>query len=158
MLANYLKGLRQARIVSSQAALSNLASGWSVDESGALTREFSFDDHRQASNFMQRYADYCQKVNMTPEWSNVYNRVNVRLACAEFDGSVTSKEVKAAAYLDTVGQVRLSDEVDEDLSFARITHVAQLDRETLQNVQDKPTSLLEGEARDEQRPQLYLTQ
>ena len=95
---------------------------------------------------------------MTPEWSNVYNRVNVRLACAEFDGSVTSKEVKAAAYLDTVGQVRLSDEVDEDLSFARITQVAQLDRETLQNVQDKPTSLLEGEARDEQRPQLYLTQ
>ena len=92
MLANYLRNLRQARVVSASQAISTLGSGWSASDDGAVQREFMFDDFVQASNFMNRYAAYCAQLNHTPEWSNVYNRVNVRLQNSELSG-VTSKEI-----------------------------------------------------------------
>ena len=64
--------------------MSTLGSGWTEGQDGAITKEFTFEDFTQASNFMERYTDYCQKVNGSPEWSNVYNRVSVRLYNAEF--------------------------------------------------------------------------
>ena len=92
MLAKYLKEMRAARVVSASQAVGSLGAGWKEAENGALEKEFLFDDFMQASNFMQRYADMCAQVNHTPEWSNVYNRVNVRLQNREFEG-VTQKEV-----------------------------------------------------------------
>ena len=53
---------------------------------------------------MERYTDYCQKVNGSPEWSNVYNRVSVRLYNAEFEG-VTTKEIAMGKYLDRLSTV-----------------------------------------------------
>ena len=79
MLANHLKQMRQARVVSASQALSSLGQGWSAGENGAVQRQFTFDDFQQASNFMNRFASICAQLNHTPEWSNVYNTVNVRL-------------------------------------------------------------------------------
>ena len=95
---------------------------------------------------------------MTPEWSNVYNRVSVRLASSEFEGQVTNKEVDAARFLDTVGKVRLSDEVDVDMPFEHIVSLAKLDGPQLQNVQEQATSLLESHAQGHQKTGLFLTQ
>ena len=66
MLANYLKNMRQARVVSASQALSTLGSGWTAGDNGAMKREFMFDDFIQASNFMNRYASYCAQLNHTP--------------------------------------------------------------------------------------------
>ena len=107
MLAKYLKEIRASKRIATSQALGQLGQGWSQGEDGTLSKEFTFDDHTQASNFMTRYADYCSKVNMSPVWSNVYNRVNVRLENAEF-GGVTTKEISAGHYLDIVSRVRLS--------------------------------------------------
>ena len=74
----------------------------------------------QASNFMQRYADFCSKVNHTPEWSNVYNRVNVRLYNHEFDG-VTAKEVEIGQFLNTVSKATLNEDVEDTLSFENVS-------------------------------------
>jgi len=81
MLAKYLHQVRSTRVVATgQAIQSGLgAAGWAEGENGALTKNYQFEDFRQASNFLQRYTDYCQKVNHTPQWSNVYNRVSVNL-------------------------------------------------------------------------------
>ena len=68
---------------------------------------------------MNRYAEYCRKVNMAPEWSNVYNKVNVRLSNQEF-GGVTEKEVSAGQYLDIVGKARLSEAIDDTHPTSRI--------------------------------------
>ena len=107
MLANYLRGLRQARVVPAAQAIGQLGSGWSAAEDGSMQREFLFDDFVQVSNFMNRYAAICAQLNHTPEWSNVYNRVNVRLQNREFSG-VTSKELQIGQYLNTVSKVTLN--------------------------------------------------
>ena len=116
MLAKYLKEIRASKKIASAQALSHLGSGWTQGDDGSLQKEFLFDDHTQASNFMTRYAMYCQKVNLSPNWSNVYNRVNVKLVNDEF-GGVTTKEVSAGQYLDVVEKARLHQDIDEDLSF-----------------------------------------
>ena len=56
---------------------------------------------------MNRFTAYCSKLNHTPEWSNVYNRVSVRLHNNEFNG-VTDKEVSIGQYLNTVSNVTLN--------------------------------------------------
>ena len=85
MLANYLKGIRASKKVPTPTALSQLQ-GWSEAPNGGITKKFVFEDFQQASNFMQRYTDYCQGINLTPQWSNVYNRVEVSLVNHEFGG------------------------------------------------------------------------
>ena len=63
---------------------------------------------------MERYTDYCHKMNRSPEWSNVYNRVSVRLHNAEFNG-VTTMEVGTGRYLDMVSKVTLNQDVEDVL-------------------------------------------
>ena len=103
--------------------MSTLGSGWTAGENGAIQKEFTFDDFQQASNFMNRFASYCAQLNHTPEWSNVYNKVNVRLHNAEFS-AVTAKEVQIGQYLNTVSQATLNQDVDEVLAFERVMSVA----------------------------------
>ena len=67
-----------------------------------------------ASNFIARYTDYCQKVNQAPEWSNVYNKVSVRLLNAEFS-AVTTKEVQVGKYLDMVSEQTIYKDVEDTL-------------------------------------------
>eukprot|EP00806_Schmidingerella_arcuata_P006205 Macronucleus_6647.p1 GENE.Macronucleus_6647~~Macronucleus_6647.p1 ORF type:complete len:150 (+),score=39.75 Macronucleus_6647:1-450(+) len=149
--------MRQARVVSASQAMSALGSGWTAGEGGALQREFTFDDFKQASNFMNRYADYCAQLNHTPSWSNVYNRVNVTLLNNEFDG-VTAKEVQIGQYLNTVSKATLNQDVDYELAFDRVTATAALEVDSLLNEQDQPTSLFNIEEGKQARQQLYLIQ
>ena len=132
MLAKYLKEMRAARVVSASQAVGTLGAGWKEGPNGALEKEFLFDDFMQASNFMQRYADFCSQVNHTPEWSNVYNRVNVRLQNREFDG-VTKKEVEIGHYLNTVSQATLNIDVEEEMSLEKLTAAAGVQVESLLN-------------------------
>ena len=89
---------------------------------------------------MERYTEYCHKVNGSPEWSNVYNRVSVRLHSLEFNG-VTTKEVSMGRYLDLVSKVTLNDDVEDVLQLEQIAEKAQLDRPSLYNDQNQRTSL-----------------
>ena len=107
MLAKYLKDLRAARVVSASQAVSSLGAGWTPKDDGSVSKEFTFDDFQQASNFMNRFADHCAQLNHTPEWSNVYNRVNVRLSNREFSG-LTQKEISIGKYLNTVSTATLN--------------------------------------------------
>ena len=94
--------MRASKRISTQQALSQL-SGWQSGSNGELTKSYVFEDFHQASNFLQRYTDYCHRANMSPQWANVYNRVTVSLHNAEF-GGVTTKEVAAGSYLDMVSK------------------------------------------------------
>ena len=66
---------------------------------------------------MTRYAAYCQKVNMEPSWSNVYDRVTVTLQNSEF-GGVTMKEVEAGKYLNMVSTVNIRESAGDDDALA----------------------------------------
>ncbi len=67
-----------------QDRLSSLT-GW-ASTGEAITREFVFKDFATAFGFMTSAALIAEKMNHHPEWSNVYNRVNVKLATHEVGG------------------------------------------------------------------------
>jgi 4a-hydroxytetrahydrobiopterin dehydratase len=52
--------------------------GWRVLD-GKLQREFKFNNFVEAISFIDRVAVEAEALNHHPEWSNVYNKVNVEL-------------------------------------------------------------------------------
>jgi 4a-hydroxytetrahydrobiopterin dehydratase len=62
--------------------------GWSLDE-GQLHREFAFDDFIAAFGFMTRVALLAQSMDHHPDWTNVYNRVRIRLSTHDLGGIST---------------------------------------------------------------------
>jgi len=74
--------------------------GWGLDEEGkALRRHFTFDSFVQAFGFMTKVALLAEQANHHPEWSNVYNKVDIRLTTHDADG-LTERDVKLAQAID----------------------------------------------------------
>jgi 4a-hydroxytetrahydrobiopterin dehydratase len=79
-----------------------LANEWTMEVGrDALRKEFKFMDFVNAFGFMTRAAIWAEKWNHHPEWSNVYNRVEVVLITHEVDG-LSELDVKLAEKLDTL--------------------------------------------------------
>ena len=79
-----------------------LANEWTMEVGrDALRKEFKFSDFVNAFGFMTRAAIWAEKWNHHPEWSNVYNRVEVVLITHEVDG-LSELDVKLAEKLDTL--------------------------------------------------------
>ena len=76
-----------ARRLSGDEARERLAGvpGWELDGE-ALVRTFTFADFARAFGFMAAAAVVAERMNHHPEWSNVYNRVNVRLSTHDVGG------------------------------------------------------------------------
>lgn len=73
---------------------------WTLEQGGkAIAREFRFADFVQAFAFMTRVALVAEKSNHHPEWTNVYNRVSVRLTTHDADG-LTRRDFDLAAQAD----------------------------------------------------------
>lgn len=82
-------------------ALQTLAdAGWSHDKSrDAIYKTFRFKSFNQAFGFMTRTAMAAEKMNHHPEWSNVYNKVEVTLITHSVDG-LSNLDVALAAKMD----------------------------------------------------------
>ena len=65
----------------------------------AIGRNLVFADFNAAFGFMTRVALLADKVDHHPEWSNVYNRVDVLLTTHDA-GGVTDKDVRMARFID----------------------------------------------------------
>lgn len=74
---------------------------WRVadDARPALTRTLRFADFNAAFGFMTRVALTADKMDHHPEWSNVYDRVEVLLTTHDA-GGVTDKDVALARFID----------------------------------------------------------
>jgi len=85
------------------AAIAELA-GWSlVDGRDALTRTFTFADFSAAFGFMTRVAMAAEKLDHHPEWSNVWNRVEITLSTHDA-GGLTQRDVDLARIIDTLAR------------------------------------------------------
>lgn len=93
---------------------------------------------------MNQYTDHCQKLNFIPEWSNVYNKVSVRLYNSEFK-ALTAKEVELGKYLDRVSRQTLKTDLDDVMTFEKIIEIARLESKSTINEQSKQTSLFINE-------------
>ena len=60
-----------------------------------LYRQFSFDNFIEAFGFMSKVAMLAETLNHHPEWSNVYNRVEVYLTTHDANG-ISHKDFELA--------------------------------------------------------------
>ena len=83
------------------AALDELGD-WDFDEArDALTRRFMFADFSQAFGFMARVALLAERADHHPEWSNVYNRVDIFLTTHDA-GGLSARDVSLAREIDAL--------------------------------------------------------
>ena len=67
----------------------------------ALHRTFVFKDFNEAFGFMARSALVAEQMNHHPEWSNVWNRVEVTLSSHDA-GGLTERDLKLAEAMDRI--------------------------------------------------------
>jgi len=62
------------------------------EKDNALHATFTFKDFIEAFGFMTAVAMLAEKQNHHPEWSNVYNKVNIKLTTHDAGNTVTEKD------------------------------------------------------------------
>jgi 4a-hydroxytetrahydrobiopterin dehydratase len=83
-----------------EAALAGLP-GWAYDAGRAgIARSFRFGDFSEAFAFMTRVALAAEQADHHPEWSNVWNRVDILLT-THSEGGLTLKDVDLAKRIDS---------------------------------------------------------
>lgn len=85
-----------------RAALFARFPGWTHEPArDAITRQFKFADFAQAFGFMTSVAIIAEKMDHHPEWSNVYNRVDILLTTHDADG-LSERDVKLAEAIEAL--------------------------------------------------------
>jgi len=67
----------------------------------AIERSLKFADFNAAFAFMTRVALLAEAIDHHPEWSNVYNRVDILLTTHDA-GGLTERDVRMARFIDEV--------------------------------------------------------
>ena len=67
----------------------------------AIQRSLKFADFTQAWGFMAKVALAAEKADHHPEWSNVYNKVEIVLSTHDA-GGLSDKDVALAKFIDSV--------------------------------------------------------
>ena len=72
------------------------------EENNQLVRDFEFANFIEAFAFMTKVALLAEKQNHHPEWTNVYNKVTIRLSTHDAGNVVTEKDRKLAGGIDKI--------------------------------------------------------
>ena len=78
--------------------------GWTIS-GDALAKEFKFGSFREALSFMVRVGFEAETMDHHPDWTNIYNRVAVRLNTHDAGGKVTAKDVALAQKIQAISWV-----------------------------------------------------
>ncbi len=81
------------------AALAHDLPQWRREGDVALLRDLVFADFKAAFAFMAEVAAVADRMDHHPEWSNVYNRVSIRLTTHDAKG-LTQRDVALAHSID----------------------------------------------------------
>ena len=85
-----------------RAALARDLPGWTMVEGrDAIRRGFRFSDFSEAWGFMARVALLAEKHDHHPEWSNVWNRVEITLSTHDA-GGLSARDVALAKAIDAL--------------------------------------------------------
>jgi 4a-hydroxytetrahydrobiopterin dehydratase len=80
-------------------------SGWSeLSGRDAIAKSFKFKSFSEAFGFMTRTALEAEKMDHHPEWSNVYNKVDVVLS-THSAGGLTELDVQLAQRMDVFAKL-----------------------------------------------------
>lgn len=86
------------------AALRELP-GWTL-ERDALAHTYQFGSFREALSFMVRVGFEAEAADHHPEWTNVYNRVAIRLTTHDAGNRVTARDVALAKKIAAIAWVK----------------------------------------------------
>lgn len=76
--------------------------GWVLlDTRPAIFKKFKFEDFRKAWNFMEDVAIEADEMSHHPEWTNVYNRVEITLTTHDV-GGLSELDFDLAAIMDHI--------------------------------------------------------
>jgi 4a-hydroxytetrahydrobiopterin dehydratase len=73
-----------------------------IEENNRLKKKFTFGDFQEAFAFMTRVAFVAEKMDHHPNWSNVYNTVEIELTTHDAGNTVTDKDRALAKAIDLV--------------------------------------------------------
>jgi 4a-hydroxytetrahydrobiopterin dehydratase len=93
-------------VIGAGAACKHLPDWRPAEGRDAIVRSLKFKGFAEAFGFMAEIALVAEKMDHHPEWSNVYNRVEILLATHE-SGGVTERDVKLAEAIDRAAAKRL---------------------------------------------------
>ena len=80
----------------------DIPKGWTLEDGGkALLRSLKFKDFSEAFGLLARVALYAEKADHHPEFTNVWNRVDFRLASHDA-GGVTDRDLKLAEAINAL--------------------------------------------------------
>lgn len=85
------------------AALLQLPRWRSVEGRDAIARSFRFSSFAAAFAFMTAVAEEAERLDHHPEWSNVYDRVEVVLT-THSTGGVSALDVALAKFIDAAAE------------------------------------------------------
>ena len=83
-----------------QHALTHLP-GWAWEQD-ALVKTLKFSSFREALAFMLKAGFEADSLNHHPEWTNIYNKVIIRLTTHDADDKVTAKDVELAMRMEAL--------------------------------------------------------
>ena len=92
-MTDRLEGLRR------QEALYSLPDWQLQNDRDAIARSLMFEDFNSTFSFMAKIALKAEAMNHHPEWSNVYNRLEIVLTSHDVDG-LSKRDVKLAKFID----------------------------------------------------------
>jgi 4a-hydroxytetrahydrobiopterin dehydratase len=84
-----------------RAALEDLAEWAAARQDKAIARTLTFADFSEAFAFMTRVALLAEQHDHHPEWSNVYNRVEIALTTHDA-GGLSQRDVAMAKAIDAL--------------------------------------------------------
>lgn len=78
--------------------------GWQLDAAGkSLSKNFVFEDFSACFGVMSRIALAAEKLDHHPDWSNVWNRLNIRLSTHDA-GGLTGLDIDLARQIDQLAK------------------------------------------------------
>ena len=71
------------------------------DDASGISRHMRFTDFVEAFGFMSKVALLAERADHHPEWSNVYNRVDIRLTTHDANG-LSARDISLAQEIDAL--------------------------------------------------------
>ena len=71
----------------------------------ALHTDFEFDNFKDCMSAMSRIAFECEALNHHPEWTNIYNTLDIKLTTHDANG-VTILDFKLASFINQIVEVK----------------------------------------------------